>query len=113
MSPRRLTWAQVARAVDGVATELLRAGLRDGDVVGVQLPNIAELAIVYLAGMRLGVIISPFPAQYREHEVVAMGNIGQLRRPDHRRAGRRPRQRGQPRRPARRDPLAAGGARVR
>jgi acyl-CoA synthetase len=74
--PRRLTWSQVARAVDGVATELLRAGLGDGDVVGVQLPNIAELAIVYLAGMRLGVIVSPFPAQYREHEVVAMGNIG-------------------------------------
>jgi acyl-CoA synthetase len=74
--PRRLTWAEVARAVDGVASELLRAGLGDGDVVGVQLPNIAELAIVYLAGMRLGVIVSPFPAQYREHEVVAMGNIG-------------------------------------
>ncbi len=74
--PRRLTWAQVARAADGVATEMLRCGLGDGDVVGVQLPNIAELAVVYLAGMRIGVIISPFPAQYREHEVVAMGNIG-------------------------------------
>ncbi len=73
--PRRLTWAEVGRAVDGVACELLRAGLRDGDVVGVQLPNIAELAITYLAGMRLGVIVSPFPAQYREHEVIAMGNI--------------------------------------
>ncbi len=74
--PRRLTWAEVSRAVDGVATELLKAGLKDGDVLGVQLPNIAELAIVYLAGMRLGVIISPFPAQYREHEIIAMGNIG-------------------------------------
>ena len=74
--PRRLTWAEVGRAVDGVACELLRAGLRDGDVVGVQLPNIVELAITYLAAMRLGVIVSPFPAQYREHEVIAMGNIG-------------------------------------
>ena len=74
--PRRLTWAEVAAAADGVATALLRAGVRADDVVGVQLPNIAELAIVYLACFRIGAIASPFPAQYRSHEVVAMGNIG-------------------------------------
>ena len=75
-APQRLTWSEIARAVDGIATALLRAGLREGDVVGVQLPNIAELGIVYLACMRLGVIVSPFPVQYREHEVVTMGRIG-------------------------------------
>jgi acyl-CoA synthetase len=74
-APRRMTWAQVARAVDGVAAAFLRAGLRADDVIGVQLPNIAELAIVYLAAIRIGAIVSPFPAQYREHEVVSMGNI--------------------------------------
>jgi acyl-CoA synthetase len=73
--PRRLTWAEVARAADGVASAFLRAGLGADDVIGVQLPNIVELAVVYVAGMQIGAIVSPFPAQYREHEIVAMGNI--------------------------------------
>jgi acyl-CoA synthetase (AMP-forming)/AMP-acid ligase II len=74
--PRRMTWAEVGTAVDGLATALLRAGIRADDVVGVQLPNVAELALTYLACFRIGAIASPFPAQYRAHEVVAMGNIG-------------------------------------
>jgi acyl-CoA synthetase (AMP-forming)/AMP-acid ligase II len=78
-APRRLTWDEVATAADGVATALLRAGVGADDVVGVQLPNIVELAIVYLACFRIGAIASPFPAQYRAHEVVAMGNIGRFR----------------------------------
>jgi acyl-CoA synthetase len=73
--PQRLTWAQVSRAVESLAGEFLRVGLRAGDVVGIQLPNIAELALVYLAAMRIGVIASPFPVQYREHEVAAMAEI--------------------------------------
>ena len=77
--PRRLSWREVAAAADGVATALLRAGIGADDVVGVQLPNIAELAVVYLACFRIGAIASPFPAQYRAHEVVAMGNIGGFR----------------------------------
>ncbi len=74
--PRRLCWDEVARAVDGVATAFLRAGLGPDDVVGVQLPNVVELAVVYLACIRIGAIASPFPVQYREHEIVAMGDIG-------------------------------------
>ncbi|SDJ41602.1 Acyl-CoA synthetase (AMP-forming)/AMP-acid ligase II [Frankineae bacterium MT45] len=77
--PRRLTWADLRRSADGVATEFLKAGLGEGDVIGIQLPNIVELAVVYLAGMRIGAIVSPFPAQYREHEVLSLASIGGFR----------------------------------
>jgi acyl-CoA synthetase (AMP-forming)/AMP-acid ligase II len=38
-------------------------------VVLVQLPNIAELAMVYLAAARIGAIVTPVPVQYRSHEL--------------------------------------------
>ncbi|MFC7378016.1 class I adenylate-forming enzyme family protein [Brevundimonas sp. GCM10030266] len=68
-TPERLTWAQSADAVDRLAAVLHAHGLGKDDVVVVQLPNIAQLSIVYLACLRLGIIISPAPVQYREHEL--------------------------------------------
>jgi acyl-CoA synthetase (AMP-forming)/AMP-acid ligase II len=65
----RLTWRQVADAVDRLAAVLVAHGVRKDDVVVVQLPNIAELTIAYLACLRLGIIVSPAPVQYREHEL--------------------------------------------
>jgi acyl-CoA synthetase (AMP-forming)/AMP-acid ligase II len=35
----------------------------------VQLPNVVELVIVYLAAARIGAIVSPLPVQYRTHEL--------------------------------------------
>lgn len=67
--PDRLTWAQVAHAVDRMAAVLTAQGIRKDQVVVVQLPNIAELTIVYLACLRLGIIASPAPVQYRESEL--------------------------------------------
>lgn len=65
----RLTWRQTADAVDRLAAVLTAHGISKDDVVVVQLPNIAELTISYLACLRLGVIVSPAPVQYREHEL--------------------------------------------
>lgn len=65
----RLTWRQVADAVDRLAAVLVAHGIRKDQVVVVQLPNIAELTIAYLACLRLGIIVSPAPVQYREHEL--------------------------------------------
>jgi len=67
--PRRLTWAEVADEVDRLARSLHRAGIRPDDVVGLQLPNCAELAVAYLAVARLGAIACPFPVQYATHEL--------------------------------------------
>jgi acyl-CoA synthetase len=78
-SPQRLTWRHVDAAVDRLAAALLAAGTRAGDVVGIQLPNVVELAIVYLAAARIGAIASPFPVQYREHELGPLGRLARVR----------------------------------
>lgn len=67
--PDRLTWRQTAHAVDRLVAVLVAHGIRKDQVVVIQLPNIAELSIAYLACMRLGVIASPAPVQYRESEL--------------------------------------------
>lgn len=67
--PDRLTWRETAHAVERLAAVLVAHGIRKDQVVVIQLPNIAELSIAYLACLRLGVIASPAPVQYRESEL--------------------------------------------
>ncbi|MCW5643576.1 MAG: acyl--CoA ligase [Rhodoferax sp.] len=67
--PRRLTYAQLDAQVDRLAGVLLADGLRHDDIVVVQLPNCVEQFMAYLACARLGAIVTPVPAQYREHEL--------------------------------------------
>lgn len=76
---RRLTWAQVRAEVTALARSLHRAGIRADDVVGVQLPNIVELAVTYLAVASLGAIACPFPVQYSGHELTQMGSRAGMR----------------------------------
>ncbi|MEO7242245.1 MAG: class I adenylate-forming enzyme family protein [Variovorax sp.] len=68
-TPRRLTWAQLGEQADRFALLLLAQGIRASDVVLVQLPNCVEQFIVYVACARLGIIVTPVPIQYREHEL--------------------------------------------
>lgn len=65
----RWTWAELAIRVDRLAAALARAGVQRDDVVMVQLPNIVELPLVYLAAARIGAVVSPLPVQYRAHEL--------------------------------------------
>ncbi|EON18822.1 short-chain-fatty-acid--CoA ligase FadK [Cupriavidus sp. GA3-3] len=68
-APVRLTWRDVSDRVDRLCCVLLDAGLRPDDIVVAQLPTTSEFPLVYLACWRLGIIISPVPMQYREHEL--------------------------------------------
>lgn len=68
-APARLTWAQVEDKVARYVAVLHAAGVRRDDVVAVQLPNVVELCLIYLACIRLGAIVTPTPVQYREHEL--------------------------------------------
>ncbi len=52
-----------------MAAQLLRLGLRGGDVVLAQLPNVWECVALYLAAARTGVVLSPVAMQYRHHEL--------------------------------------------
>ncbi len=67
---RRLTWAEFGRAVDVLSGQLSACGLRKDDVVVVQLANSWELVALYFACFRLGVVVSPVAAQYRDHELI-------------------------------------------
>ncbi|WP_405144985.1 acyl--CoA ligase [Sphaerisporangium sp. NBC_01403] len=66
---RRLTWAQLGAEADRIAAVLLEAGVLQGDVVAVQLPNSVELAVTFLAVARIGAVVTPLPVQYREYEL--------------------------------------------
>ena len=63
--PERLTYRELDKAVDAVAEGLLAKGIKKDDIIMVQLPNIWELAMLYLAIARTGALISPMPMQWR------------------------------------------------
>ena len=81
-------------------------------MVGVQLPNTVEIAVAFLAIVRIGAIVAPFPVQYRAWELTHLSNVAQARLfvTAGRIGQRRP---GGDRRAARSDPVAAHGSRVR
>jgi len=64
-----VTYAQVDRASDRLALNLLDAGLRPLDRVVVQLPNVVEFAYLYLALQKIGAIPIAALATHRYLEV--------------------------------------------
>ncbi|MET7328889.1 class I adenylate-forming enzyme family protein [Nonomuraea sp. NPDC005650] len=69
---KRLTWGQLGAEVERVAGVLHAHDVGPGDVVAVQLPNGVELAVSFLATVRLGATVTPFPVQYREYELAQL-----------------------------------------
>jgi 2,3-dihydroxybenzoate-AMP ligase len=66
---RRTTYAELVREVDRLASALLARGLRKGDRVVVQLPNIVEFVLVYLALNRINAIPVMALRAHRYNEV--------------------------------------------
>jgi acyl-CoA synthetase len=66
---RRWTYAETDLRASRLAAALRAAGVHRDDVVMVQLPNVVELPLVYLAALKVGAIVSPLPVQYRGHEL--------------------------------------------
>jgi len=58
-SRQRLTWAELLAAVDAIAADLDRAGLKRGERVAVWLPNRVEALAVFLACSRQGYVCNP------------------------------------------------------
>ena len=72
-SRRRITWPQLARWVDALASELHAAGLKRGQRVSVWLPNRAESVVIFLACSRNGYVCNPSLHQnYTVHDVVQL-----------------------------------------
>lgn len=68
-APRRLTWAETAEEAERYAAVLARRGLKRGDRIVMQMPNVVEGVAVYLACAKLGVVVSPLPVQYAGFEL--------------------------------------------
>ena len=60
-----VTWSEFGKAVDAIATGLIRRGLKKDDVVVAQLPNVWELIALYFAVSRAGGVLSPVAMQWR------------------------------------------------
>ena len=69
LRPERLSCKETDRIVDTLATSFLKMGVKKDDVVVIQLPNIVEMPLTYLALWRIGAIPSPVPIQWRSHEL--------------------------------------------
>jgi cyclohexanecarboxylate-CoA ligase len=65
----RLTWADLARAVERTAYGLAEHGIGAGSAISCQLPNWTEFVVLALAATRLGAILNPIPPTYRANEL--------------------------------------------
>ena len=68
-TPQRLTWHQLRVAVDRLCLALIDNRIHRDDIVVAMMPNCVEQFVVYLACARLGIVVTPVPVQYREHEL--------------------------------------------
>ena len=64
-----LSYGELAHQSERFAQGLRTLGIRAGDVVSVQLPNIPEFLIAYLAIARLGAVVSTVHMPYRVAEI--------------------------------------------
>jgi len=76
---RSLTWPELDDQVSRLAQVLLAEGITAGDVVGIQLPNTVEIAVAFLAIVRIGAIVAPFPVQYRAYELAHLSHVAQVK----------------------------------
>ncbi len=74
---RRLSYAELDRAVDEVARGLMARGVGRGDRVGIWAPNCIEWFVVQYATARVGAILVNINPAYRTHELeYVLGQAG-------------------------------------
>ncbi len=69
---RELSWGALRMHADGVASELLRLGVLEGEPVAFQLPNRLEFVTVALGTLRAGAVCEPLMPIFRERELSFM-----------------------------------------
>ncbi|MBI4288532.1 MAG: AMP-binding protein [Chloroflexi bacterium] len=68
-SRSRFTWAEAREWTDRVAMGLIELGIDRDEVLAVQLPNFAELALLRVAAEKAGVLFAPVLRSLREREM--------------------------------------------
>jgi cyclohexanecarboxylate-CoA ligase len=65
--------AAIVTATEAISyRETFALGLRKGDVIAVQLPNVPELMIVYFAATMMGAVLAPIHMPYRAREMAPL-----------------------------------------
>ncbi|MFX1320850.1 MAG: AMP-binding protein [Promethearchaeota archaeon] len=70
----RMTYKELDKAVDQFATALARMGIKKGDVVLIDLPNVPQFVIAYYGIVRIGAIANPIIPLNRFTEIVHQTN---------------------------------------
>jgi acyl-CoA synthetase (AMP-forming)/AMP-acid ligase II len=73
--PNRLNYAQIDSLSDKLGCLMFASGLRKGDKLLLQMPNVVEIVLVYLAASRLGIIVSPVAMQYGHFELAYIDKL--------------------------------------
>lgn len=73
--PIRLSYADMPDSVNKIGSWLYEAGLRQGDIILVQMPNTVEIVLMYIAAAKLGLIVSPVAMQYGQFELEHIGEV--------------------------------------
>ena len=72
-----LTWGEIKQRADRLATALARIGIRQGDRVGIMLPNCPQYLIAAFAVLRIGAIVVNVNPLYTPREIgVVAGDSG-------------------------------------
>jgi cyclohexanecarboxylate-CoA ligase len=66
---QRVTYGELRRLVDRVATGFLALGIGPGDVITIQLPNWVEFVVAHLAAERIGAVTNSAMTIYRQAEM--------------------------------------------
>ena len=72
----RLTYLELASAVEQVAAGLSHLGVVAGDVVAYQLPNCWQFTVLHLACVRIGAVSIPLMPIFRQRELLFMLDFG-------------------------------------
>ncbi|HEU4656055.1 MAG TPA: AMP-binding protein [Capillimicrobium sp.] len=66
---RRVTFAELDAEIGRMAGFLVQRGVRPGDVVSFQLPNVLASVVTFYATIRIGAVTNPIVPIYRGHEL--------------------------------------------
>ncbi|MCH8240773.1 MAG: AMP-binding protein, partial [Proteobacteria bacterium] len=67
--PRAVSFAQANRITDAIAGKLRECGLKQGDALALQTPNIIETPLLILGAWRAGLVPCLMPQLWRHEEI--------------------------------------------
>ena len=79
----QLTYRELDKASDRLAASLVATGMRPGDPVALQLPNIPQFLTSYFGILKAGGVVVPLNVMLRAPEVAFHLDDSGARHPDH------------------------------